>query len=419
MSTTDPDSEATVAPTSDGATATDAKAPTRPVTEDTALESAVHRQRWRDAFALRNAGVIYALVLLLIVFSVITLQTGRPFYLSQRNVANLLDQASLFTILAAGMTVLLISGSFDLSVGSLTALCAVSAAEVIDERGFMVALVVALAVGIAGGLVNGLIHWKIGINPFIVTLGTLTAFRGVVLLVTDGRTSNVTSDSAMAAFERFEGGFLTTPNLWLVGAISLGIWAVWRVVRRRPATWVTAVVGLTAIVLLAVSFAADYSLRLSKPVYYMVAVVVLTWLVLRYTVVGRRLYATGGNLDAARLAGIGVARYKVVPFVLLGLLAGFVGMLFTAKLAAVAPNSFEGAELTVLAAAIVGGVALFGGAGDVRKTLVGGLLLFAIANGFNILNIGANFQLLFEGMLVVIAAAVYVVAERRKAERGT
>lgn len=418
MSTTDPNAE-TVAPSADGATATDRDATPSPPVDESELEAEVRRRRWREAFTLRNAGVIYALLLLLVAFSVITLQTDRPFYLSQRNVANLLDQASLFTILAAGMTVLLISGSFDLSVGSLTALCAVSAAEVVDEVGFGLALVLALTVGIAGGLVNGLIHWKIGINPFIVTLGTLTAFRGVVLLVTDGRTSNVTSDASLASFEAFEGGFLTTPNLWLVAALTLGIWAIWRIMRRRPPLWLTAVAGLAAAGLLAVSLLADYSLRLSKPVYYMLAVVILTWLLLRYTVVGRRVYATGGNLDAARLAGIAVARYKVVPFALVGLLAGFVGMLFTAKLAAVAPNSFEGAELTVLAAAIVGGVALFGGAGDVRKTLVGGLLLFAIANGFNILNIGANFQLLFEGVLVVVAAAVYVVAERRKAERGT
>ncbi|GAA3410319.1 ABC transporter permease [Streptosporangium vulgare] len=146
-------------------------------------------------------------------------------------------------------------------------------------------------------------------------------------------------------------------------------------------------------------------------------IVTITWAVLRYTVIGRRLYAVGSNAEAARLSGINVDRYKIGAFVLNGLGSGFVGVLFAAKLLAINPTGLQGTELTVLAAAILGGTSLFGGLGSVLKSVVGALILFTLDNGFNVLNLGANYQGLIVGTVVIVAAAIYTIAGRQRQVR--
>ncbi|MFC7111614.1 ABC transporter permease [Nonomuraea rubra] len=169
--------------------------------------------------------------------------------------------------------------------------------------------------------------------------------------------------------------------------------------------------GVVAIVL---SPVLGFELRLSKPTYYLIVIAGVTWAVLRYTVIGRRLYAVGANAEAARLSGINVNRYKIGAFVLNGLGSGFVGILFAAKLLAINPTGLQGTELTVLAAAILGGTSLFGGLGSVLKSVVGALILFTLDNGFNVLNLGANYQGVIVGTVVVVAAAIYTVAGRQR-----
>ena len=129
--------------------------------------------------------------------------------------------------------------------------------------------------------------------------------------------------------------------------------------------------------------------------------------------VGRRIYAVGGNPEAARLSGINVTRYKLLAFVFCSAAAGFAGILFASRLRSFNPTGLQGAELTVIAAAILGGTSLFGGAGSVVKTLAGALLLYTLTNGFNILNLGANWQGLIEGIVVVTAAAIYTVGNNK------
>lgn len=372
-------------------------------------------ERLQESLSLRKAGVGYALVLVVAVLAVLSEVQGRPPYLAAANVANVLEQTSFYAILAVAMAVLLISGSFDLSVGSLTALCAAVCALATGFTTVPLAILAALAVGVAGGLVNGLIHWKVGVNPFIVTLGTLTAFRGLTLIVSDSRTVTVATPEAREQLVQVGSGYVLTADLVLAVGAALVVAAAVGLARRRDRwpLWAGVAVAGVAVAVLSVEF--TYALRLAKPVYYLAVFAAIVWLTMRYTVTGRRLYATGGNLEAAKVAGVAVGRYKVVPFAFVGLAAGIAGVLFTARLGAVDPNAFTGGELIVLAAAIVGGVALYGGKGDVGKTVVGAILLFTITNGFNILNVGAEFQQLFTGAVVVFAASVYVVAERRKA----
>jgi ribose transport system permease protein len=366
-----------------------------------------------NALRVRNAGIVYAQILLVVGLTLACALTGRPGYLSGDNVANLLEQASLVAILAVFMTVVLISGNFDLSVGSVAALSAAVSLGTIDQHGLWFAAALGLASGLAVGLVNGLIVQFFGINAFIVTLGTLTGVRGLVLILTDGRTITVGQQQSFDSLATIQGGYWNVALVAIAGLVALGVAAV-LLARRRRLTRAVALWSIAGVALVALGLAGGLTFRYAKTVYYALVLMAAVWAVLRFTVVGRRLYAVGANAEAARLSGINVARYKVMPFVLSGLAAAVVGILYGAKLSAVNPTALQGSELEVLAAAILGGTSLFGGSGSVVKSVIGALFLFTIANGFNVLNLGANYQDLIEGVILIAAAATYTVASRRK-----
>lgn len=372
-----------------------------------------------EALKVRNAGILYALVALVAVLTIACAATGRPDYLAGANVANILDQAALLSILVVFSTVVLLSANFDLSVASSAALSGAVMLSLLDDVGFVPAILLGIACGAAVGVLNAVIVEYVGINAFIVTLGTLTAVRGLVLIVTDGRTITATTPSDYEHFAAIQGGTWTIPDVALLVGVGALLLAAGTLVVRRGAASRVRVGGAAAagVVLVALGVSGDWSVTLAKPVYYLFVVVAVVWAVLRYTVVGRRLYAVGGNAEAARLSGINVLRYKVVPFVLSGAAAGAVGVLYAAKLGAVNPTALQGNELTVLAAAILGGTSLFGGVGSVVSAVIGSLFLFTIANGFNVLNLGANYQGLIQGTIIVVAAAIYTVAAKRDAAR--
>ncbi|WP_249931247.1 ABC transporter permease [Ramlibacter sp. 2FC] len=377
---------------------------------------------WRRVFGLREMGVYYALILLVVVLSIATAYTGRSNYLSLANVVNVLHQSSLTAIMAIAMTVILISGNFDLSVASVAALAAAVMIGLADAIGFWPAAMTAMLVAIAAGLLNGSIVQFLGINAFIVTLGTLTAIRGLVLIVTDGRSLSVESTEAIDAMRAFESGRLEVGTATLVIGVLLVLGGIFLAVRAHRQTKILppAPVGMIAggLCLLALAWVSGSQLALPKTVIYMVVFAAIVWFVLTFTVTGRRLYAVGGNPEAARLSGINVVRYRLAAFVLCSAAAGFAGVLFASRLRSVNPGALQGAELTVIAAAILGGTSLFGGAGSVVKTLAGALLLFALTNGFNILNLGANYQGVIEGTVVVTAAAIYTVGGSRRRKKS-
>ena len=373
---------------------------------------------WRRVFSLREMGVYYALILLVAVLSAVTAYTGRLNYLSLVNVTNVLYQTSVIGIMAVAMTVILITGNFDLSVASVAALSAAVLIGLGDSIGFWPAAGVAIFVAVLVGLLNGAIVQFLGINAFIVTLGTLTAIRGVVQIYTDGRSLALESPQAIDAMHAFESGRVPLGVPLLVIGGLLVIAAVFAAIRARrtgrgvPLTSFGMALGGGC--LLAIDWASGFRLALPKPVIYMAAYTTIAWFVLGLTNIGRRLYAVGGNPEAARLSGINVKRYKMVGFVLCSATAGLGGVLFGSRLGAVNPTAMQGAELTVIASAILGGTSLFGGAGSVVKTLAGALLLFSLTNGFNILNLGANYQGVIEGTVVVTAAAIYTVGSARR-----
>ena len=320
------------------------------------------RRHIPKALGLREAGVYYALLLLVVALAAVCAALGRPGYLSAVNLINILYQASPVALMGGAMTVVLITGNFDLSVASVAALAAAVQIGAVDAVGFWPALFLALAAAGAVGLLNGVMVQLVGINAFIVTLGTLTAVRGLVLIATGGRSLMVQTPAALAAMTIFESG------------------------RAGPFPY---------------------------PILYMAASTLLLWLVLRFTTLGRRTYAVGGNVEAARLCGIRVNAYRIGAFVLSGLAAGFAGVLYASRFGAMNPTALQGEELTVIAAAILGGTSLFGGAGSVLKTVAGALVLYTLTNGFNILNLGANYQGLIEGTVLIAAAAIYTIGGRR------
>ncbi|GAA3978729.1 sugar ABC transporter permease [Actinomadura viridis] len=376
--------------------------------------------RWRLPAALRlgNAGVVYALGLLVLVLTVAGQAQGRVFYLGPTNVSNILDQTTLIGLLAITTTIVLISGNFDLSVGAVAALGAAVCLSLSDTIGFWPALALALGTGALVGLFNGVVVQYVGINAFIVTLGTMTAVRGVVLIVTDGRTVTAPDGPARDGLRAIDGGAWITPNLYLLAGLVLLAAGGWRVFRTRrwraPAALVPLVAGAA---LVAASPVAIFTIRITQRTLYLLVLAAVAAWVLRYTTIGRRLYASGGNAEAARLSGIAVDRYRVVAFVLNGTAAAFVGVLYAARLGSINPTGLSGFELTALAAAILGGTSLFGGLGSVSKSLVGALILVTLKNGFNILNLGANWQGLVEGIVLIVAAGVYTVSLRRRQTR--
>lgn len=367
----------------------------------------------------QRAGVVYALVLLVLILVVTTIAMGQPTYLSSTNISNILGQVAPDAILAVFMTVVLISGNFDLSVASVAALSAALALKTIDTIGTVPAIVLALAVGAVVGLANAVLVQKVGVNAFIVTLGAMTAVRGVVLIVLNGE--SVTAKSR--ALVTIDDVVLSVP-FWvgaLVGIGLLGI-AVFRFRQARgsgvlPLDGFFVALIIAGALTLIVSFAAPSLLTQPLPVWLMVFVTVGVSLGLRFLVPGRKLYAVGSNPEAARLSGINVNFYKMAPFVLSGLAAAAVGLIYAGRFNSVDPNALTGTELTVIAAAILGGTSLFGGAGYVGKSVLGTVILFTLSNGFNMLNLGSNYQYVVQGVVLIAASAVYTVASRSRNRR--
>jgi len=368
----------------------------------------------------QRAGVVYALILLVAVLVITTAAKGQPPYLSSVNVSNILSQAAPDAILAVFMTIVLISGNFDLSVASVAALAAALALKTIDSIGTAPAVLLALAVGAVAGTINALLVQKIGVNAFIVTLGSMTAVRGVVLIALGGESVTAQSRSLVTLDNTL---LRVPPPVALAAGVLLLVLAVLRVRRITDATappldgFFLALVA-AAVLTLVVPVAAPAMLTQPLPVWLMLWVTVGVSAALRFLVPGRNLYAVGSNAQAARLSGINVDRYKMAPFVLTGLASAGVGLLYAGRFNSVDPNGLTGTELIVIAAAILGGTSLFGGAGHVGKSVLGTIVLFTLSNGFNVINLGANYQYVVQGVVLVAASAVYTVAARSRRRAG-
>ncbi len=300
-----------------------------------------------EVSSLREIGIIIAFFVILIILMILSPNA----FAKPANLVNILKQASINGILAMGMMFVIISGGIDLSVGSIVALTGVIAATFAhpNEYPLIIPIILSAVIGAVVGLFNGVSVAYGNIPPFIVTLGTMTIVRGMALIAANGQpVFNVTK-----AFEGIAGGF------------------VFDVIPRLV-------------------------------IYFVIIAVICAFIITR-TVFGRRVYAIGGNETAARVSGINVNRIKIAVYSLSGLLAGLAGLLLASRLISGNPTSGQSYELDAIAAVIIGGVSMSGGAGKWYGTIIGALLIAVIGNGLDILNVSSHFQLIIKGSIIIVA----------------
>ncbi len=307
---------------------------------------------------VRRYGTLCGFLAVILFFAVSLPDT----FLTGRNWLNITAQVSMLTVVAAAMTVVMAMGDFDLSVGAMASLAGVVAAALF-VRGWPIAagVAAALATGLAGGAVNGVLVSLVGILPFIATLATLTIFSGAAFLVSGGKT--IFGRDIPAAFSDFARA-----------GIELG-----PVGGQAP--------------------------RLPDLTIVAIAVVAIVWVLLEQTTFGRRLYAIGGNREAARLAGVRVRPLRLVAFALTGLGAAIAGLLYASRVASANPTQGSGLMLNAIAAVFLGMTMSEEGEPRVLATLVGVLILGVLDNGLTQMNVDSYVRDVLVGLIILAAVA--------------
>jgi len=296
----------------------------------------------------RPYALYFAFAILLVVFSF-----ASPWFLSIDNFLNIGRQTALVSIIAIGMTFVIIARQIDLSVGSALALSGMSAALAMAHIGdnWIIGAIAGIGTGAIVGAINGFVVTRLNIPSFLVTLGTLSAARGLALLVTTTRPVIITNESFVSIFGEGDIFGVPVPIIWTVLAVIAGI------------------------------------------------------LLLHYSVFGRQIYAAGGNPTAALYSGINIKRVTTLAFVLTGMLAGLAALVLSARSHAARPDVVQGLELDVIASVTLGGCSLFGGRGFVLGTLLGSLIIGTLNNGLVLLGVSSSLQLVIKGAIIVAAVA--------------
>lgn len=286
-----------------------------------------------------------------LIFIIIILAFLSDSFLTVDNILNLLRQISINALIAFGMTFVILTAGIDLSVGSLLALgSALTAGMLSSGMDPILAIFFGLIIGLALGAMNGLIITKGKVAPFIATLATMTIFRGATLVFTDGKPVTGLSDSV--AFQMMGKG---------------------------------------------------YFFFIPVPIIIMLVVFAVLYFVLHNTVFGRRVYAVGGNEEAATLSGVKSDRIKILVYSLTGMLAVLAGIILTSRLNSAQPTAGTMYELDAIAAVVIGGTSLMGGRGRITGTLIGALIIGVISNGLNLLNVSSFYQQIVKGAVILFA----------------
>lgn len=306
-------------------------------------------------FPRQNLAVLVTLIAVVIITSVLN-----PVFINPTNLINVVRQIAILGIVSSGMTMLMISGNIDLSVGTALSLAGVVTGRVLDSGyGQGTAVVVGILTGGLIGLVNGVIVARTRVQPFISTLGMMSVLQGAALLVTNGRQI----PNLGGEFFEFIGG-------GMVGFIPV-------------------------------------------PVIILFVVVLISHFLLRYTKWGRHWYAIGGNEETAFLSGVGINAHKIGVYVINGLFVGIAAVTLTSRIGAALPLMGNGFELQSIAAVVIGGVALAGGRGNMLGAFLGVLLLGVISNSLNMLNVSSFFQYVAVGSIILVAVVANQYSQRR------
>ncbi|NLJ50482.1 MAG: ABC transporter permease [Candidatus Atribacteria bacterium] len=290
-------------------------------------------------------GILLVFIVVCVIFGILN-----PVFFNPLNIINVIRQVSIIGVMAVGMTLVILLGLIDLSVGSIVAFAGIIAAGFQVKWGgnFFLSLVIPLLVGAGIGYFNGYVSTKGGIHPFIVTLGSMSIFRGATLLIAQGKPI-----SGMSPAFRFIGA-------GMIGPIPF-------------------------------------------PVILFLGCVIIFGIMLKRTVFGRYIYAIGGNQEAALLSGIMVDRVKILTYTILGALSGLSALILTSRLNSGELVAGQGYELDVIASVVIGGTSMMGGEGGVYGTLIGALLIGVISNGLNLLGVQPYWQMMVKGTIIILA----------------
>jgi ribose/xylose/arabinose/galactoside ABC-type transport system permease subunit len=318
------------------------------------VEDRARQRVINHAAGIWSAANRYVVVLVLLVGLFVGFSITQERFLTGPNIENLLTSVSILWVVSMGMTFVVLTGGIDLSVGSLLALSGIILSELFNDVGVPAWLAVVLTVLIAaviGGAVNGVLIGRVGLSFFVVTLGTLSVYRGVVNIWSDTKTTYITSS--------------------FVDGIGFG-----------------------------------KALGVATPIWIMIVTFLLGFVVLRWTYFGRDVYAVGGNIEAARLSGINVSRTLILVYGLAGLSAGLGGMIQAGRLGAASPLVGEDIPLNAAAAVLLGGTSFLGGVGGVTGTAVGVLFIGTLQNGLSIAGVQSFWQQVVTGSILVTAVLI-------------
>ncbi len=291
-------------------------------------------------------------LLVLIIFSLV-IAVLNPRFLTISNILNILRQTSINSVIAAGMTFVILSGGIDLSVGSILAIAGAFAATMVAQgTNILIVVLLALLAGTAIGAFNGVVISKGKIQPFIATLASMTLLRGYTLVFTDGKPIGTGSFESAKVFSEIGAG---------------------------------------------------YFLGVPIPIYIMAVVFILAYYILRHTRTGRYVYSVGSNEEATIYSGINTERIKVFVYAASGFLAALAGIIITARLSSAQPQAGSGYELDAIAAVVLGGTSLSGGVGSIFGTIIGALIIGVLNNALNLMNVSSYYQLLLKGFVILVA----------------
>ena len=331
-------------------------------------------------------------------------------FLNPRNLTNLTLQVSITGVLAVGMTMVIITGGIDLSVGSVVALAGVILGLVDKALGgewYGIAISAGIGAGLAAGCLNGFLIARFRITPFVITLGMLVITRGLALIF-----SNSSAIAPLSDGIRFVGsGFLpaTLGGIIYLAAIGFALLKLGKSRKNKllagtpedgaalPRFLILVGIGGAA----ALVFALDRGIPL--PALILGVIGLLGAFICQYTVFGRSLYALGGNESAAILSGINVVRVKFWVYAIMGTLAGICGLILAGRLNSATPTEGQLLELDAIASAVIGGSSLQGGIGKVQGAIIGAFIIGALNNGMDMLDISSNWQMVSKGLIIVVA----------------
>lgn len=301
------------------------------------------------ASRFRDYGIVLALIAI-----VLALWLSTSTFMTSSNLINVLDQCSVLGLLAIGATVCILSGVFDLTASASLALATMLGMQVMRETNIAVGFTATLVFGALLGFITGTIVVRSGVNSFIATLAVSIVYRGLAVVVTSG------AIIYPLVSQQTDFGMLTWPSL--------------------------------------------FNLTSATVVFIVVAIVVS--IVVAASTFGRRLYAVGGNTEAARLSGIRTGSIHVTAYVISGLCSALAGLILASRAGSANSSMATGVELTAIAAAVIGGTSIMGGEGAVWRGVVGALILTLIGNGFNLLGWNTTYQQVVQGCLILVAVAV-------------